>query len=139
MLICQHKNADRKRQCDFRNAHPNCFASGVRKTLQAYTAPNAICKKTPAVAMTPTIHTSHSSHTNGFIRSTWNALPKKFFPPRLEQGVYSDKPATQILAPNLFRLPAGWEAFPLFLACCMASGSASAKPSNRSGSISRAF
>src|SRR5882724_3481689 len=31
---------------------PNCLVSGARKTLQAYTAPNATCMNTPAAAMT---------------------------------------------------------------------------------------
>src|SRR6202030_4413151 len=31
---------------------PNCFESGTRKTLHAYTAPKAICKNTPAIAIT---------------------------------------------------------------------------------------
>jgi hypothetical protein len=30
---------------------PNCLTSGVRKTLQAYTAPKAICMQTPATAI----------------------------------------------------------------------------------------
>src|SRR5258705_6962992 len=30
---------------------PNCFASGTRNTLHAYTAPKAICRKTPATAI----------------------------------------------------------------------------------------
>ena len=31
--------------------HPNACVSGIRKTLQAYTAPSAICMTTPAAAM----------------------------------------------------------------------------------------
>jgi hypothetical protein len=30
---------------------PNCFDNGTRKTLHAYTAPSAICKNTPAIAI----------------------------------------------------------------------------------------
>ena len=32
--------------------HPNCFDNGTRNTLQAYTAPSAIWRNTPAIAMT---------------------------------------------------------------------------------------
>src|SRR5207244_13573287 len=31
---------------------PNCFDNGMRNTLQAYTAPSAIWRNTPAIAMT---------------------------------------------------------------------------------------
>src|SRR5258705_10726081 len=31
--------------------HPNCFASGTRNTLHAYTEPKAICRKTPETAI----------------------------------------------------------------------------------------
>jgi hypothetical protein len=31
---------------------PNCFDNGMRNTLQANTAPSAIWRKTPAIAMT---------------------------------------------------------------------------------------
>jgi hypothetical protein len=31
--------------------HPYAFVSGMRKTLQAYTAPSAICMRTPAAAI----------------------------------------------------------------------------------------
>ena len=31
--------------------HPNSCVSGIRKTLQAYTAPSAICMTTPAAAI----------------------------------------------------------------------------------------
>jgi hypothetical protein len=30
---------------------PNCFASGMRNTLQAYADPSAICRLTPATAI----------------------------------------------------------------------------------------
>src|SRR4029077_13827607 len=48
--------------------HPSCFDNGTRKTLQAYTAPRAIWRNIPAIAMVqrlgvfiafPLIHNKH--------------------------------------------------------------------------------
>src|SRR5260221_4410165 len=70
--------------------HPNCFASGVRKTLQAYTAPNAICRKTPAVAMTQRfILRIDTPRTRLFDRLSM-CIRDKFLSPRLYQCIYTD-------------------------------------------------
>ena len=45
--------------------HPNCFASGTRKTLQAYTAPSAIWKNTPAIAITQRLFVRIGSYDSG--------------------------------------------------------------------------
>src|SRR5258708_35820660 len=83
--------------------HPNCFARGMRKTLQAYTAPNAICKKTPAVAITQRFILRIVPPRTCLLARLGMCFREKFLPPRLEQSVYSDKPAAQILAPKLIQ------------------------------------
>src|SRR5260370_40890841 len=83
--------------------HPNCFASGVRKTLQAYTAPNAICKKTPAVAMTQRFILRIVPPRTCLLARLGMCFREKFLPPRLEQSIHCDKSATQILAPKLIQ------------------------------------